>query len=163
MSVKFQLRLSTQLYDQVLKNEISSWSQDLAQNSLHAEDFASALYCAAKWAGSQPSREAILQAHSELLAPASTLARDLDLPEQSVNFANRAVEAAVFCAVDDGETTQLDIARVTEAVMGVRIGFQGKLIRWVEILPLVLSHRCGYTTDKARFRHRRLSQLLRQT
>lgn len=104
------------------------WSQDLAQNSLHAEDFASALYCAAKWAGSQPSREAILQAHSELLAPASTLARDLDLPEQSVNFANRAVEAAVFCAVDDGETTQLDIARVTEAVMGVRIGFQGKLI-----------------------------------
>ena len=96
-------------------------------------DFASSLYCAAKWACSQPSQEAILQAHSGLLAPLSTLTQDYTLPEQSANLANKAVAAAVFCAVDDGETTQLDIARVTEAVMGVKIGFQGKLVRCVQL------------------------------
>lgn len=72
-----------------------------------------------------------MQAHSELLAPASTLARDLKLPEQSANLVDKAVAAAVFCAVDNGETTQLDIARVTEAVIDVKIGFQGKLVRCV--------------------------------
>ena len=74
-----------------------------------------------------------MQAHSGLLAPLSTLTQDYTLPEQSANLANKAVAAAVFCAVDDGETTQLDIARVTEAVMGVKIGFQGKLVRCVQL------------------------------
>lgn len=68
-----------------------------------------------------------------MLTPTSTLARNFTLPEQSASLANKAVKAAVFCAVDDDETTQLDIARVTEAVMGVKIGFQGKLVRCVRI------------------------------
>jgi hypothetical protein len=110
-------------------------------------DFASSLYCAAKWACSQPSQKAILQAHSEVLTPTSTLARNITLPAQSASLANKAVEAAVFSAVDDGETTQLDIARVTEAVMCVKIGFQGKLVRCV---PFVSRLGREYTTAEAR-------------
>ncbi|GAA5976563.1 hypothetical protein JCM10908_005549 [Rhodotorula pacifica] len=107
------------------------WSEDLAQNTVHAADFASALVKTAQWACSQPSREAILETHSEPLAPAAELSKtivDSVTTSESFKPPGGDIRATVFCAVDDGETTQLDIARVTEEVMGVKIGFQGKII-----------------------------------
>jgi hypothetical protein len=108
-----------------------SWSDSLAQNTIHANDFGFALVKSAAWASYLGSRSAILAAHSEDLP--STLTSDAPiLPLLSHSPApakkDEEISAAVFCAVDDCETTQKEIATVIQEVVGVKSGFHGSVI-----------------------------------
>ncbi|GAA6042678.1 hypothetical protein JCM8097_003740 [Rhodosporidiobolus ruineniae] len=107
------------------------WAESLAQNTIHAADFAAACLSAVSWAAKLGTRSAILGAHSESLP--STLSSDAQLSAlTSANLdpakKSDSVRAAVFNAVDDGETTQKEIARIVEEVVGVKSGFHGSII-----------------------------------
>ncbi|BGP23139.1 hypothetical protein JCM10295v2_002033 [Rhodotorula toruloides] len=107
------------------------WAESLAQNTIHASDYASTLVKSASWACSLGSRAAILAAHSEDLPP--TLSSDAQISfllSRSPPPAKKddEVSAAVFCAVDDCETTQKKIASVIQEVVGVKSGFHGSVI-----------------------------------
>ena len=107
------------------------WSEQLAQHTVHARDFAAALAHAAAWAH-KLGRARALEAHSEPLP--TTLSSDAQLsalasfsPAPALKDAK--VRAVVFSACDDGETTQRDIASVIEkGVGGVKSGFHGSII-----------------------------------
>ncbi|BGP38313.1 hypothetical protein JCM10450v2_002259 [Rhodotorula kratochvilovae] len=104
------------------------WAESLALNTIHATDFASALVHAAAWAAPL-GRAGVLAAHAEALP--STLASSAQVSALAPLGAagkDEQVKAAVFSACDDGETTQRDIARVIEEVVGVKSGFHGSVI-----------------------------------
>ncbi|GAA5872671.1 hypothetical protein JCM8547_003726 [Rhodosporidiobolus lusitaniae] len=105
------------------------WSDSLPQNTIHATDFASACHSAASWALKLGSRSAVLAAHSVPLP--STLTSSSQVSSlSSVGAAAKedVVRAAVCNAVDDGETSQKEIASVIESVVGVKSGFHGSII-----------------------------------
>ncbi|BGP54212.1 hypothetical protein JCM8202v2_001789 [Rhodotorula sphaerocarpa] len=107
------------------------WTGDLAQDTVHAEDLAAAMVHAARWAQSLETPRAMLDAHREDLPPSkqARAAKDaLEITASAAPDAEKAVEAVVFSAVDDGKTTQLGVAKITEQNMEVTIGFQGKLV-----------------------------------
>lgn len=92
---------------------------------------------AARWAQSLETPRAMLDAHREDLPPSkqARAAKDaLEITASAAPDAEKAVEAVVFSAVDDGKTTQLGVAKITEQNMEVTIGFQGKLVRSVAII-----------------------------
>ncbi|GAA5840634.1 hypothetical protein JCM11251_004173 [Rhodosporidiobolus azoricus] len=108
------------------------WAESLPQNTIHAADFASACFSAASWAHKLGSRSSILAAHSEVLP--STLASTSQVSSLSNAGLDPATKedgdlrAAVFNAVDDGATTQKEVARIIEEVVGVKSGFHGGVI-----------------------------------
>ncbi|BGP14227.1 hypothetical protein JCM10213_005882 [Rhodosporidiobolus nylandii] len=105
------------------------WAESLPQNTIHATDFASACLSAVSWAFKQGSRSSTLALHSEPLP--STLSSNAQIESvAAVGAAKKEDEcrAAVFNAVDDGETTQKEVAKIVEDVVGVKSGFHGSII-----------------------------------
>ncbi|GAA5982380.1 hypothetical protein JCM11641_006964 [Rhodosporidiobolus odoratus] len=105
------------------------WAESLAQNTIHASDFAAACVYAASWAAKTGSRSSILAAHSETLP--STLSSNSQIEAlASAGAAKKEEElkAAVFNAVDDSQTTQKDMAKIIEEVVGIKSGFHGSII-----------------------------------
>ncbi|GAA5913592.1 hypothetical protein JCM6882_001695 [Rhodosporidiobolus microsporus] len=106
------------------------WAESLPQNTIHSADFASACVSAAAWASKLGSRSSILATHSEVLpstlSSSSQVSALADLGAATKE--DGEIRAAVFNAVDDGETTQKEVAKVIEEVVGVKSGFHGGVI-----------------------------------
>lgn len=104
------------------------WAESLSLTTIHAADFASALVSCARWA-LPLGRAGTVAAHSEVLP--STLSSDAQvsaLADLGAATKSDTVKAVVLTACDDGETTQRDIAKVIEDVVGVKSGFHGSVI-----------------------------------
>lgn len=108
-----------------------SWDEKLPQNTIHASDFASALTSAAHWA-LPLSRSALLSspAASNLPSTLSANSQIASLESAGVSPAKKeeTIKAVVFNVVDDGETTQKDIAGLVQEVVGVKSGFAGSIL-----------------------------------
>ncbi|GAA6064749.1 hypothetical protein JCM10212_001601 [Sporobolomyces blumeae] len=110
------------------------WSESLASNTCHIDDFCAALVAAAAWAQSLGSRSSILSAYSVSLPPAldsNKLLEPLSSGPSAVSPAKKeekSIRAAVFNVEDGANTTQKDIARLIEQVVGVKTGFHGTII-----------------------------------
>ncbi|KAL8286398.1 hypothetical protein RQP46_004415 [Phenoliferia psychrophenolica] len=102
------------------------WAESLAQNTCHAEDFASAAVAIASWASTKSATELVALAGEEL--PTTLKSNDLvkDIPGAAKK--EDPVRVAVFTVVDDCETTQKEIASLIAEVVGVQSGFHGALI-----------------------------------
>lgn len=101
------------------------WSDALPQNTIHSLDLSLAFLSIASWAlTASPS---ILTSASSLLP--STLASNDPIKDiENVAKKEEEVRCVVFNVVDEGGTTQADIARITGEVVGIPVGFHGKLI-----------------------------------
>ncbi|GAA6049005.1 hypothetical protein JCM3770_005435 [Rhodotorula araucariae] len=104
------------------------WSESLALNTIHAADFAAALVSAATWALPLGRAGAIAACAERLPSTLSSDAQVNALADLGAAVRGDEVKATVFSACDDGVTTQRDIARVIEEVVGVKSGFHGSVI-----------------------------------
>lgn len=123
------MSLSTQTppSELVLTSEtIYRWKESTAVNTIHSLDFSSAAVAIAEWAAKNGAAAVLSQAGEEL---PTTLKSD-DLIKDVAGAAKKEdkIRAAVFSVVDDGETTQKEIAKVIEEVVGVEAGFHGSII-----------------------------------
>ncbi|KAK4053472.1 hypothetical protein OIV83_001639 [Microbotryomycetes sp. JL201] len=102
------------------------WKESLAVNTIHTEDFCAAVLAVIDLA-LERDREALLALAGETLVPGL----DDDKPIRNIPGALRPtekVDAPVFEVVDDGETTQGDLATLISQVIGVQCGFHHSVI-----------------------------------
>lgn len=118
-----------------MQHSMISWSESLLQNTLHATDFCRALLSIAAYA-LPLSRTALLANSSESLP--STLSSDTSLVgiEGAATF-DAKVNGAVLTVVDDGETSQKDIAVLVSELIGVKVGFFGGIVDALAKLNMV--------------------------
>lgn len=102
------------------------WKESTATNTIHAADFAAGAVAIATWALSTRT-STVLSTAGETLP---TTLKSNDLIEDVPGAARKedVVRAVVFQLVDEGDTTQADIAKVIEEVVGVQAGFHGSII-----------------------------------
>lgn len=138
------VHFSTSLHSLTRRHD-DRWSDSLAQSSIHARDFCASLLSIAPYALSAPSSLTHL---SESLP--STLTSNESI--SSLPTAARKEEeitAVVFTVVDSGVTTQKEIARIVEEVVGVKVGFYGSLVSG--LARLNLGGASEDANDKVRF------------
>lgn len=110
------------------------WSDSLACNTLHIEDFASALVASAAWAHSLGTRSAILNALSVNLPPAFDSNKPFEplstgpSPVVVAKKEEKEIKACVFNVEDGGNTNQKTVAKLVEDAVGVKTGFHGAII-----------------------------------
>lgn len=128
------LTSSSKLASQLLIREMYRWSDSLACNTCHIDDFSSALVSAAMWAKSLGSRSAILSAYSVNLPPAIDSNKPLEAltsgpsPVKPAKKEEKDIRAAVFNVEDGGDTRQKVMSKLIEEVIGVKTGYHGTLI-----------------------------------
>ncbi|ORY74263.1 hypothetical protein BCR35DRAFT_293345 [Leucosporidium creatinivorum] len=102
------------------------WKESTAVNTIHSIDFSSAAVAIAEWAAKNGAATVLSQAGEDL--PTTLKSNDLIKDVACAAKKEDKVRAAVFSVVDDGETTQKEIAKVIEEVVGVEAGFHGSII-----------------------------------
>lgn len=102
------------------------WKESTAVNTIHSLDFASAAVAIAEWTAKNGASAALSQAGEDL--PTTLKSNDLVKDVAGAAKKEDKVRAAVFTVVDDGQTTQKEIAKVIEEVVGVEAGFHGSII-----------------------------------
>ena len=111
-----------------------SWSENLACNTVHIDDFASALVASAAWARSLGSREAILAANSVNLPPTFDSNKPFEAlasgpaPVVAAKKEEKEIRACVFNVEDGGSTNQKTVADLIADAVGVRTGFHGTIV-----------------------------------
>lgn len=102
------------------------WKESTAVNTIHSLDFSSAAVAIAEWAAKNGSAAVLSQASEDL--PTTLTSNELIKDVAGAAKKEEKIRAAVFSVVDDGETTQKEIAKVIEEVVGVEAGFHGSII-----------------------------------
>ncbi|MBW0498653.1 hypothetical protein O181_038368 [Austropuccinia psidii MF-1] len=99
------------------------WSAELRLHTVHVEDFASALWGLARWmaARGRSQTEEYSDSIPCLLSSSETL--PAGMPPK-----NDIIKAPCFNIVDNGDTTQGLMAEIAQKVVGVKVGFYGKVI-----------------------------------
>jgi len=126
--------------------ELFRWSDSLACNTVHIDDFSSALVSAAIWAESLGSRSSILSAHSVNLPPAIDSNKPLEpltsgpSPVKPAKKEEKDIRAALFNVEDGGDTRQKAMAKLIEEVVGVKTGWHGIVISTFAKLNLDVVH-----------------------
>lgn len=129
------------------------WSESLACNTVHIDDFAAALVASAAWAQSLGSKTAILNAHSVKLPPAFDTNKVFDpltagpSPVVVAKKEEKEIRACVFNVSDAGNTDQRMVAKLVEDAVGVKTGFHGAIISTFAKLNL------GDVTEDANEKH----------
>ncbi|CAH7675173.1 hypothetical protein BY996DRAFT_6430639 [Phakopsora pachyrhizi] len=103
------------------------WSSELRLHTVHVKDFASALWNLANWISSSGGRSR-LEPASSCLIPTFLNSNELSSYQKILPPKDLTVRAPIFNIVDDGDTTQGVLASLAEEVVGVKVGFYGKLI-----------------------------------
>ncbi|GAA6023992.1 hypothetical protein JCM11491_002873 [Sporobolomyces phaffii] len=110
------------------------WSESLACNTCHIDDFASALVAAAAWGLSLGSRASILGAYSVNLPPAFDSNKPFESlatgpsPVVAAKKEEKEIRACVFNVEDGSDTTQKMVAKLIEESVGVKTGFHGAIV-----------------------------------
>ncbi len=102
------------------------WAQGLAQGTVHVHDAAVAAAKAVEWAAKTTKEDRLKLAGEELptTLKSNELVKDVDGAAKKED----SVRAVVFNLVDDGETTQAEIAKAVGEAVGVESGFHGTII-----------------------------------
>lgn len=102
------------------------WKESTAVNTIHSLDFSSAAVAIAEWSARNGAAAVLSQAGEDL--PTTLKSNDLIKDVAGAAKKEDKIRAAVFSVCDDGETTQKEIAKVIEEVVGVEAGFHGSII-----------------------------------
>lgn len=102
------------------------WAEGLAQSTVHVKDCAVAAIKAVEWAAKTPKEERLKLAGEEL--PTTLKSNELIKGVDGAAKKEDAARAVVFNLVDDGATTQADIAKAVGEAVGVESGFHGTII-----------------------------------
>lgn len=104
------------------------WSDSLAQNTIHASDLTRSLVSIAAYA-LPLSRSELLAVPGlvEVLPTTLNSNEKIKSIEGVANF-DDICKGAVFTVVDDGETDQKMMAKAVGDVVGVEVGFAGRLV-----------------------------------
>lgn len=108
------------------------WSAELRLHTIHCEDFASGLCALAEWMAK--TGRAGAESESELIP--SLLSSSDPMPE-GLAKKDLVIKAPFFNLVDDGDTTQGLMASLAEKVVGVKVGFHGKIINQFAKLHMI--------------------------
>ena len=102
------------------------WAEGLAQATVHVRDAAVAAVKAVEWAAKTPKDERLRLAGEEL--PTTLTSNELIKGVEGAAKKEDKMETVVFNLVDDGGTTQADIAKAVGEAVGVEAGFHGTII-----------------------------------
>ena len=102
------------------------WAEGLPQGTVHVRDCAVAAVKAVEWAAKTAKEDRLRLAGEEL--PTTLKSNELIKGIDGAAKKEDSARAVVFSLVDDGSTTQADIAKAVGEAVGVESGFHGTII-----------------------------------